>query len=174
MSIDPTAIDIRFDPTRQRMSGTAVHGLKRFDVPYISHIDGNLWTGGCTTSLILPTEIEHVVSLYPWETYQVRHELRSNTSVRMYDSRGGVDVAQLLAVGAWVNECCRTGPTLVHCQAGLNRSGMVAATALVLGGVEPSTAIDLLRSKRSDAVLCNPDFEHFVRDLPRVLIDRAA
>lgn len=175
MSIDPTAIGIEFDPNQRRMRGIAVHGNKDFDVPFISHITDNLWSGGCTNSLILPREIEHVISLYPWEAYQLRHELRSFTSVRMYDAAGHVDAEQVISIALWVNECRRTGPTLVHCQAGLNRSGMIAATALVLGGMEPDQAIALLREKRSDAVLCNSDFEQFVRlQLPLALRERAA
>lgn len=174
-STDSTAINIEFDPNHRRMRGIAVHGNRDFDVSFISHIDGNLWTGGCTKSLILPTNIEHVVSLYPWEAYRVHHELRSFTSVRMYDAAGKVDAEQVIATALWVNECRRTAPTLVHCQAGLNRSGMVAATALVLGGMTPSDAIALLRVKRSDAVLCNSDFEQFVRlQLPRAIAERAA
>jgi protein-tyrosine phosphatase len=174
MNHDPTAIAIDFDPQQQRMRGVAVHGDKDFDVPFISHIDGNLWTGGCTTRLILPRHIEHVVSLYPWEAYRVQHELRSFTSVRMYDSAGDVDIEQVVSVARWVNECLRTGPTLVHCQAGLNRSGMVAAAALILGGRTPSQAIDLLREKRSDAVLCNSTFEAFLRLRLPTHLERAA
>ena len=38
MSIDPTRIDIEFDPQRQHMVGVSAHGLMRFDVPFISEI----------------------------------------------------------------------------------------------------------------------------------------
>ena len=172
---DHTAIDIQFDPQRRRMRGIAIHGDTDFDVPFMSHIDGHLWTGGCVKGLILPRHIEHVVSLYPWEAYRIHHEVRSFTAVRMYDERGAVDAEQVISVAAWVLECLRTGPTLVHCQAGLNRSGMVAATALVIGGMTPADAVALLRERRSDAVLCNSSFESFVRlELPRLLRERAA
>ena len=143
MSVDPTKIDIDLDPTTQRMVGRAVHGNTPFDVPYISHIEDNLWTGGCMDGLMLPEPIEHLVSLYPWEQYIVQHALKSVLSVRMYDS---LDVAakQVDAVAHWVNACCADGPTLVHCQAGLNRSGLVAARALMLRGRTAQEAIDLL------------------------------
>jgi hypothetical protein len=54
MMVDPTAIEIDFDPTVQRMKGVAVHGGMPFDVPIISEIGPNLWQGGCQDGLILP------------------------------------------------------------------------------------------------------------------------
>lgn len=154
---DPTKIDIRFDPREQRMIGTAVHGNTPFNVPYISQITDTLWTGGCTNGLVLPDHIEHVVSLYPWEAYSIRHEAKSMLAVRMYDSLDQA-MGQVDAIADWVNVCRADGPTLVHCQAGLNRSGLVAATALIRGGMVPVDAIALLRAKRSPAVLCNKAF----------------
>ena len=53
MSIDPTKIDIEFDPLRQRMVGISAHGLKPFDVPFITEIVPDLWVGGCEDGLIL-------------------------------------------------------------------------------------------------------------------------
>jgi protein-tyrosine phosphatase len=158
---DPTRIDISFDPREQRMDGIAVHGNTPFNVPYVSQITDDLWTGGCTNGLILPDEIAHVVSLYPWESYTVRHEVRSVLSVVMYDSNDQ-GFAQVDAIAAWVNVCRADGPTLVHCQAGLNRSGLVAARALMLGGMSGVEAVALLREKRSPAVLCNKTFESWL------------
>jgi protein-tyrosine phosphatase len=128
-------------------------------VPFISKITDDLWQGGCTIGLILPTEVKHVVSLYAWEQYVVRHPLSSSLTVRMYDDlESGVGHEQVLAIARWVNLCRKTGVTLVHCQAGLNRSALISATALVLDGMSPPGAIELLRAKRSPAVLCNPSF----------------
>ena len=158
---DPTAIPIRFDPREQRMSGIAIHGNTPFSVPFISQITDDLWTGGCTTGLHLPGEIVHLVSLYPWERYREHGELRSSLYVKMYDSDGQA-FEQVAHIARWVNVCRADGPTLVHCQAGLNRSGLVAATALILDGMAPDLAIRLLREKRSDAVLCNRHFENWL------------
>lgn len=144
------------------MSGIAVHGNTPFDVPYVSQITDTLWTGGCMDGLVLPPEIEHVVSLYPWEGYRLTRQLQTNLQVRMYDSTDGPDPEQVEMIARWVNVCRKSGPVLVHCQAGLNRSNMVAATALILGGMPPKMAVALLRKKRSPAVLCNPTFEAFV------------
>lgn len=175
---DPTKIDIKwqsnlkkeFDPTVQRMSGHAYHGDTPFDVPFISQIDGNLWQGGCATGLKLPHFIKHVVSLYPWEQYKIEHNVRSQLSVMMYDSLEQ-SMDQVDAIANWINTCVKDGPTLVHCQAGLNRSGLVAARSLMLREDDwPKTydaqeAIMLLRETRSPAVLCNPSFEEHLRSL---------
>ena len=42
---------------------------------------------------------------------------------------------------------------------------LVAGAALVLSGMRPDDAIALLREKRSQAVLCNPAFAAWLRDL---------
>lgn len=164
MSSDPTAIDINFDPRARRMEGYAVHGNTPFSVPFMSEIEPNLWTGGCTDGLILPTEIEHLVSLYPWEKYRVVHAIKSVLTVRLYDSLEQA-LDQVDDIARWVNGRRAEGPTLVHCQAGLNRSGLVTARALMLSGATADEAIALLREKRSPAVLCNEAFEAYLRGL---------
>lgn len=162
MSVDPTRIDIDFDPREQRMVGIAYHGNTPFDVPFISRISGNLWQGGCENGLVLPAHIKHVVSLYPWERYTVRHELDSFVEVRLYDAGELPNVAQLTALADWINVCAATAPTLVHCQAGLNRSGLLAGLALVRSGMDGADAINLLRDSRSPAVLCNRTFAEWL------------
>lgn len=163
---DPTAVALRYDPTSQRMTGWANHGGQYFDVPYISHVVGNLWQGGCANGLILPENIKHVISLYMWEKYTVNHALDSTLTVKMYDdANGGVNGDQVRRLAEWANHCMESGPTLVHCQAGLNRSSLIAATALVLQGYSGQDAIDLLREKRTSVVLCNPAFETWVQEV---------
>ncbi|MDB5042204.1 MAG: dual specificity protein phosphatase [Candidatus Eremiobacteraeota bacterium] len=161
MSADPTRIDIRFDPRHYRMSGIAVHGNTPFDVPFISEIAENLWQGGCEEGLVLPDFIVAVVSLYPWEKYRitngaVRHE------IEMYDSTEQA-FDQVDELAALVNQHRKSGPVLVHCQAGLNRSSLIAARALMLEGMSADAAITTLREKRSQACLCNKSFERWLR-----------
>lgn len=81
--LDPTAIDISPDPLELRMCGTTAHGWIPFDVPYMTEIAPNLWQGGCTTGLVLPKTIKHVVSLYPWERYKVHANLSSELYITM-------------------------------------------------------------------------------------------
>lgn len=163
MTEDPTKIDILFDPLERRMEGVAYHGDTPFSVPFISQITGNLFTGGCTEGLILPTGIEHLASLYPWERYTYTHELKSELYVRLYDSADQA-MGEIDSIAEWVLGCMRQGKTLVHCQAGLNRSSLVAARSLMLDGHSAEYAIDLLRRNRSSAVLCNPAFESWLRE----------
>ena len=98
-----------------------------------------------------------------WEKYGLHDGVDTFHEVTMYDSLDGVDEAKVVELARLVNECRKTGPTLVHCQAGLNRSGLIAGLALVLGGMPAEEAIALLRSSRSPAVLCNPAFEAWLR-----------
>ena len=161
MRVDPTRIDIEFDPMTQHMVGVSAHGLMPFDVPFMSEIVPNLWLGGCEEGLVLPTFIKHLVSLYPWEKYTVHHELQSSLIMRMYDS---TDQAfdQVDSLARWVNDSRDWAPTLVHCQAGLNRSSLVVCRALMLAGMPSDEAIDLVRTKRSPACLSNPSFARWL------------
>lgn len=161
---DPTRIPIAFDPRSRRMVGVARHGMVPFDVPFISQVTDNLWQGGCQQGLILPTHINYILSLYPWERYEIQHKVRSEVYVRMYD---GPDQAldQIEDLAHMVNKWRERGQVLVHCQAGLNRSSVVVARALMLGGMAADEAIALLRAQRSPACLCNPSFESWLRSL---------
>jgi protein-tyrosine phosphatase len=167
-SLDPTAIDLRVDPRAQRIEGVTTHGGIHFSVPYVSQIDETLWVGGCADGLVLPREIVHVVSLYPWEQYELHENVRSALTVKMLDA--DVPPGSLIwRIAEWVNDCRDDGPTLVHCQAGLNRSCLIAACAIEYdlhengeGFLGARGAIDLLREKRSRAVLCNRAFERWL------------
>jgi protein-tyrosine phosphatase len=157
-SADWTAIDITADPREATLSGVTMHGGHRFKVPWVTQLKDNLWTGGCANGMVLPDIFDHVVSLYPWEKYAVLHEIKSELSVYMYDSLDQ-DFDGLDSLANWVNHCVSDGPTLVHCQAGLNRSALVAGRALVLSGMSGADALNLIRKQRSPACLCNSAFE---------------
>lgn len=150
------------DLTSHRIEGYAVHGSAEFSVPLISHISGNLFVGGCIDKVPLPLNIEHVVSLYQGESYRMSVDVRSTLSVKLFDSLDLPPEQLLWAIAAHAHRMCALGPTLVHCQAGLNRSNLIAALALILHGMTGADAIDLLRAKRSPAVLCNESFEAFI------------
>ncbi|MFE7328024.1 protein phosphatase [Streptomyces sp. NPDC057565] len=52
--------------------------------------------------------------------------------------------------------------TLVRCNAGFNRSGLLVGQALIELGYEPTTAIDLIRQRRSPWALNNRIFEEYL------------
>jgi len=160
---DPTCIDLHSDPLTQRLTGYSNHGGFWIDVPYMTELVPGFWFGGCESGLVLPDYIKHIVSLYPWKSYDIRHDISSALAVTMYDSNDQA-AGQVPAIAAWVNECRKTGPVLVHCQAGLNRSSLVACSALMLNGLTADEAIVLVREKRSPVCLCNPAFERWLRE----------
>lgn len=61
--------------------------------------------------------------------------------------------------------------TLVRCQAGYNRSGLVVALALVAMGRTPDEAIELIREKRSKFALCNEHFVDLIRSHSNAFAD---
>ena len=151
------------DFSRHRIKGEvhqAPPGVSPFiDVPLVTHVDGNLYQGGCLDGVQLPDGFEFVISLYPWEKYRLPEGCQ-RWEYKMYDSLAQ-STEQVDEIADWAVECCSAGPTLVHCQAGLNRSGLVAARALTLMGHSGVEAIALLR-QRSPLVLCNKTFENWI------------
>jgi Dual specificity phosphatase, catalytic domain len=130
----------------------------------VSHIDGNLWVGACPEPR-LPDFFAYVLNLYQSEPYRTHPNTVVRTQ-RMDDSDVLPDAVVLEDLADWVNEKRALGPTLVHCQAGLNRSGLIAGLALVRSGIAPRDAIALLRQKRSSDVLFNNAFERWLLGRP--------
>ena len=153
------------DLTSHHIEGIAREGNRPFRVTLLSHITGNLWTGGCPQHGA-PKEFQFIINLYPWEAYPI-HDHQIVTVARLYDHGQVPDQRILRTLASHVNECMKIGPTLVHCQAGLNRSALIAGLALVHGGMDPDKAIALLREKRCDAVLCNSTFDQWLRAYQR-------
>ena len=145
------------DLETHRIEGIAKHSGTFFSVELFSQIEGNLWMGGNPRET--PAEFSHIVCLYPWEPYELNPG-QSLLKLWLYDGRLDDPVFPKLvhlAADAAVT-FSSLGPTLVHCQAGLNRSGVVTALALMKRGMEADDAIRLIRSKRCDACLCNDRF----------------
>lgn len=150
------------DFTSHHVEGIAREGNVQFKCPLITQVDGhNLWQGGCIDGVSLGGKFHHVISLYPWERFNYGRDLDSLMEVRLYDGPVVPDEAQLYVIARWINVCRQKVPTLVHCQAGLNRSALVTGLALVLAGTAPELVIEQLR-RRSPAVLCNKKFEEWL------------
>lgn len=154
------AVSVNTDAFYERFRGEYLG--RPFDVPFMSHITGNLYVGGCRSGLILPDAIKHVISLHPRAAYASAHPIKSTMAVYLEDEPRIDNPSVVLAAARWVAACLSDGQTLVHCQAGINRSAMVAALALVKAGLPPVDAIALIRQRRSPVVLANPVFEDFV------------
>lgn len=135
-----------------------------FSVPLVSHIDGNLWMGGCINGVRLRDDFANVLSLYPWEKYAIGPET-IRYEVRLYDEADMPGRAVLAETVALALSMVEDGPTLIHCQAGLNRSGLVSALVLRALGHTSAEAIALLREKRCPVVLCNTTFERYLLEL---------
>lgn len=133
----------------------------------ISQIVGNLWMGGCIDQVRLPDSFDTVISLYPWEKYilgptTTRHEYR------MHDS-GSVPPWEELEVPIYQTlKSLQDGKkTLIHCQAGLNRSGLITALVMAVNPKRPPERtmegiISKLRDRRHRLVLCNKTFESYL------------
>ena len=133
-----------------------------FNAPLISHIGGNLWVGGCRDGVRLDDDFKYVVSLYPWEKYALGPDTK-RVEVKMYDA-GYVDGDVVNNIATMAHDFMLLGKTLIHCQAGLNRSNLIAAAVLIKDGHTPEYSIDLLREKRSPLALCNWTFEDWLLD----------
>lgn len=161
-----TAQTLQADLKTHHIEGIAREGNQKFSCPLITPIDENFWQGGCINGVNLQGFFKHIISLYPWERYNPGKDLDSFVEIRLYDGPTVPNEEQLISLAKHINFCRQHGSTLVHCQAGLNRSGLLAGLALVLSGVKPVDAIAKLRARRSPAVLCNPRFEQWLLQRP--------
>lgn len=168
---DPTAYylggDPRFtDPRERHLDAHANYGPGYpLRMPFMTQVAENLWHGGVEAGLVLPAFVDYKLSLFRPEDYAFQHELKESLTVTMQDDLEQ-EADEIPELAVWVNERRALGPVFVHCQAGINRSSLVVAAALIESG-EVATgqeAIDFIREKRDRACLCNPNFEAWVRD----------
>lgn len=164
MSVPAEFLDAMADLTSHYIQGIAVQGNTWFRCPLVTHVIDDLWQGGCPSAGV-PAYFRFVLNLYPWVSYPVPETTELRTE-QLYDSTDIASTGLLYELAEWVNEKRAIGPTLVHCQAGLNRSALITGLALVLGGMTGQEAIALLREKRSPAVLCNEAFARWLRAQP--------
>lgn len=143
-----------------------LHTGQRLYVPLISHIVDNLYVGGHSETADLGDFFTHVFSLYVWGSQYIAAEGVVHASFRMYDSPDE-DPTQLDEFVTQVVEALDAGGNvLLHCQAGINRSNLLATLALrKWKGMTSKDAIALLREKRSPLVLANRSFEDYLNSL---------
>jgi protein-tyrosine phosphatase len=146
------------------------HVLGALDGP-TEMIPGCLWQGPWPDDLNLIVEklrLDLIVNLEFAQHDPFRQSSRPFDTIwfPIHDSNRLPELRKLHRVSGCVTERIKAGQrVLVHCAAGLNRSGLV--TALVVRqyyGINGASAVDLLRSKRPWA-LCNPTFAEYVASL---------
>lgn len=77
---------------------------------------------------------------------------------------GSASLSMTMLAARAVAEAHRAGGNvLVMCQAGINRSAMVAALAMQMLGMEPNESVERLRRRRHPHCLANLCFERIVR-----------
>lgn len=151
------------------------HEIDAWDFPLWSEIVPNLWVGGTddddtiedavnlhTNRKITKDDFDAVVTLYAWA--QPVDWLVEELRFGFYDSGiSHIDMESLHRAASFAVDQVRDDrKVLIRCQAGLNRSGLTAALALIQMGYKPEEAISLLREKRSKYVLINKEFEEFL------------
>jgi len=152
-----------------------VHDIN-WDFPLWSEILPGLFLGGTddndtiedaanihTSRAITKDNFDTVVTLYAWANpvdWFVQ-ELRYG----FYDSglEGNADYDSLHEAAAFAHAAWKSGKrVLIRCQAGINRSSLTMGLALMLEGYSAADAIQLMRDKRSNAVLLNEDFVDYL------------
>lgn len=147
------------DLTSHHIEGITREGSIFFSCPLFTEVGKNLWMGGCPRGDA--PQFDTIFDLYGGEYYDVRpHQVRVTCS--MLDSPDVPPQELIERIALMVLSAAHDGPTLVHCQAGLNRSGLI--TAVALKGRGHTDPIGHLREARSPAVLCNKAFEAFLRE----------
>lgn len=145
-----------------------IHGYvpdgRKISVPIFSQIEDNLWMGGCPVSGIrLDQYFDVILNLYCCEPYRVDREKVLYREAPLDDWREIPPLDTIVGLAEWVSDRLNEGKrVLVHCQAGLNRSGLITAFTLMMRGRSAEEAIKLLRQKRCELVLCNQEFEKFL------------
>lgn len=156
-----------------RFKGKATScGYTDFDLPIVSQISGNLWSGASVAefSLPMPSFFKSILNLFPSGIYVVP-EGTTYREHKLYDSHAAVDSKEIFELADWAISRQEFGPVLVHCQAGINRSSLVMAAALMKENHTPEEAINLLRERRGPEALCNPVFERWVLDQDVYAVD---
>lgn len=138
------------------------------EMPVFSQIAENIWQAGCPQNGIpLPGRFAHVVNLAGVLSYHETHVLKTSTVVDMADSSDqSMDIVDPLA--RLVADLSATSAVLVNCQAGLNRSGVVVARALMHRGLAAAEAIETVRARRHPKALYNQHFTDWLRENPIV------
>jgi protein-tyrosine phosphatase len=116
-------------------------------------------------SLAQPAPFDSVVCMYGHANpigYYVR-EQRFGIADAELDEDSKPEIRQL---AQWLHSEWKSGKRVAaKCQAGWNRSGLIAALVLLHEGYSSDEAIALIREKRSPNALCNPHFVKYINEV---------
>jgi hypothetical protein len=161
---------IREDET----SYAPVHDID-WDFPLWSEILPGLWLGGTDDNdtietgvdtykprMITKDDFDTVVTLYAWA--QPVDWLVEEVRYGFYDSEiSHIDFNMVEQAADFAHKAWKSGKrVLIRCQAGINRSSLVMAHVLMKDGLSARATINLMREKRSDAVLLNKHFVEYI------------
>ena len=133
----------------------------------LHNIKDNLWLGSFPQGSV-PDHIRYIVCCcgnHPWgQSTRGYTLLQGQIAISTeFDDIAKMPPEELIyGIADMVLQLSKQAPTLVHCAAGLNRSGLVLGTALVREGMEPADAIKLMRQKRDPLVLFNNTFRNWL------------
>lgn len=166
----------RFEPALADLESHHIEGFVKhtgavLKVPLYTEVALNLYMGGCPVDTA-PSWADTIVNLYPWQEYGIG-EGQTIIQHAMMDSPETQAPEVLHRLADIVNVGRLYGRVLVHCQAGLNRSGLIVALALFKTAQyhqNMAGAIKHLRDKRSESVLCNTAFEKWLLDQDKRIV----
>ena len=156
-----------------------------FDFPLWSEILPGLWLGGTDDNdtietgvdtykprMITKNDFDTVITLYSWA--QPVDWLVEEVRYGFYDSEiSHIDFAAVERAADFAYQAWKSGTrVLIRCQAGINRSGLVMAHVLMKDKYKAREAIDLMREKRSKAVLLNRHFVDYLVMSDEVPLER--
>lgn len=128
---------------------------KVFEMPTTG---GELWQGGTPNAM---KRYDVVVGMEHEPTSRIGGRVKFE-GIHIWhpiDDWEVVDGHAIRSIAAFVADRVEIGDkVLVHCSAGLNRSGIVNARALMWLGYSADEAIEMIRKNRYSTALCNPRF----------------
>lgn len=135
-------------------------------------ITARLWMGGHRWAdaeggirpVVVGSEFDLVISLFSRPGHGPSRSVEHVVAEMPDDPLTSGQINRVRELARLAADAARGGrTTLVRCQYGYNRSGLVVGQALMELGMDAGTAIDLVRSRRSPWALHNLIFEQYLR-----------
>jgi hypothetical protein len=137
---------------------------------------GHYWTdpAGELHTAVVKTEFDLVISLYSRPGHGPAGKVEHRVAEMPDAALTAFQIGQVWQMAIIAATAIRTGrTTLVRCQAGYNRSGLVVAQTLIELGDDARDAIQLIRQRRSPWALHNELFVQYLEaglDIAHLLV----